>query len=232
MHTKTLLLSAAVCLVVFSCAREEPEQPEPQQPARMSRVTDLLRLVEAYRGPKGKKRLKVHTWSLDGDARPLFFQHPPGRVVLGPIPAGDACVFRFGMGLRPEAQDGSDGVEFKVTLQRGEERQSLFDELLDPSLEEHRRWVDREVPIPDSTTGDFSLILRTGVGGNRAFDQAGWGSPHVVCDVPSPSPPPTDRPHVVLISIDTLRPDHLGFLRLFATDQSDPRRLGGGKCGV
>ncbi len=211
MKLRILLLPVLASLVASACTREpgaqEPERPEP---VRMSRTTDVLRLVEDHAGAKGKKP-KVHTWSLDGDARPLFFQHAPGRIVLGPIPPGESCALRFGMGLRPEAWDKSDGVEFKVIVQRGEERRQLFDELLDPRRQEHPRWVDREVPIPESADGAFSLILKTEVGQTRTFDQAGWGSPHVVCEVLSPPRPSSGRPHVLLISIDTLRPDHLGF---------------------
>ena len=208
MSLRTLLCPILAFLMASACVREAPL--EPQRPTPRSRYTDLLRSIEQQRDAEGK-RAKILTWSLNGDARPLFFQHPPGRFVLGPIPAGDSCVLRFGMGLRQEVLDKSDGVAFKVILKRGDQRLPLFDEFLDPSREEHRGWVDREVQIPESDQGAFSLILRTTTGPTRAFDQAGWGSPHVVCDVMSRPEALSDRPNVLLISIDTLRPDHLGF---------------------
>jgi hypothetical protein len=38
----------------------------------------------------------------------------------------------------------------------------------------------------------------------------GWGTPHLICDPVAQIPPRDDRPNIILVSIDTLRADHLG----------------------
>ncbi len=202
-HGGGILLSFLGVLLALACNRSH-------ELAMVPRVTDLLRLVDDQRSHLGKN-FKVGTWLLDGDSRAVFFQHPPSRVVLGPIPAGESCVLRFGMGLGKNSQARSDGVDFRLSIQRGEDEQLFFREFLDPRLEGNRGWVDREVAIPTTAEGSFSVVLETAPGPTKVADHSGWGAPHVVCDAPSDLPNSSQRPNVILISIDTLRSDHLGF---------------------
>ena len=195
-------------LVVFlalACNRGESHEP-----VLIPRVTDLLSLIDDQRIDQGKD-LKIGTWLLDGDSRAVFPQHPPSRVVLGPISPGESCVLRFGMGFGKKARRRSDGVEFRVSIRRGENEQLFFSEFLAPRLEGNHGWVDRDVSIPATNEGSFSVVLETAPGPTRVADHSGWGSPHVVCDAPANPLNSSQRPNIILISIDTLRADHLGF---------------------
>jgi arylsulfatase A-like enzyme len=72
------------------------------------------------------------------------------------------------------------------------------------------RWYDREVVIDDQLE-PFSLLLEAvpSPDGGGENDIAGWSTPHVVCLAPLP-PLANPPPMVILVSIDTLRHDHLG----------------------
>lgn len=200
-------LPILAALAVLGCGSE----PTPYEPIMMPRFTDLIGMAEDQGLVENKKKIGVGTWVLSGDSRALLAQHPPSRMALGPIPAGESCVLNFAMGIRKQAQRKSDGVGYRVTVKRGDGTEKIFDEYLNPRLEEHRGWVDRSVPIPGTESGEFSLIFEVSIGKTRYYDQSGWAAPHVVCNAMSSQPNTSKRPNVVLISIDTLRPDHLGF---------------------
>jgi arylsulfatase A-like enzyme len=46
--------------------------------------------------------------------------------------------------------------------------------------------------------------------GSLESDHGAWANAHVTCPRAVPAQPKLKRPHIVLISVDTLRPDHLG----------------------
>jgi len=173
--------------------------------------TDLLRRAEQQEVLEGA-RLQTFTWNLSGDHRPLLFQHPPSRVALGPRPAGEDCRIHFSLGINSPAWSQSDGVDFRIALETATGVQVLFEESLDPRTSPAAEWRERTIPIPDSSPPGARLVFETrpGAAGNRDSDHAGWASPHIVCRVPRPASPELRAPHVILVSIDTLRPDHLG----------------------
>ena len=144
----------SLSLFVLGSCRE----PQPQSHTA-TRFTDLMRIVkEKHRGPKGSPRIDI--WSLDGDTRAILFLRAPGRLEF-PFDPGQDCVFRFGMGFNRAGWKHSDGVIYKVSVKRDAGEDLLFSELLDPSAVEKRQWQDREVSIPESDSGPFTLILET-----------------------------------------------------------------------
>jgi arylsulfatase A-like enzyme len=170
---------------------------------------DLLGEAERS-GAVSSPGLGLYTWSLGSDRRPLLFQHPPSRLALRAGVSGRDCRLRFAIGLNEPARERSDGVLFRVSWDTAGGA-PLFEEWVDP----HRAapgWLDREVRLGEVGDPAASLVLETGVGpaGSRTWDHAGWASPHVVCRVPARDRRPLPRPHVILISIDTLRADRLG----------------------
>lgn len=151
-------------------------------------------------------------WSLAGDSRRAVFLHPPQRLLFEALPSGVECVLRFGIGLSEQVWGQSDGVKFQVKLLANEEEEELlFSELLTGEEWEESRWSDHEVPLPSVEGDSFSLILQTDVGpaGNRAYDHAAWSGPHIECKGEE-GPAGSSYPLVLLVSVDTLRQDHLG----------------------
>lgn len=192
------LAAAAALAVVAACGGG----PEPLA------YTNLLAASDAQRPLEGAP-VEVLTWSLAGDHRPVLFQHPPSRVALGAGPEGTDCRLRFAIGINEPAWSRSDGVEFRIRLGADPGGRPIYQELLDPRGETPR-WQEREVALPAPAAG-AELVFETGPGpaGSRDHDHAGWASPHVVCRARTPGPRRAPPP-VILISIDTLRADHLG----------------------
>ena len=150
-------------------------------------------------------------WSMGEDRRGAVFQHPPSRAELRAPVGGEGCRLRFATGLQPEAWGRSDGAGFRLLAPGADgAEQVLFETVFDPAAHTSPVWVEHEVALPEAAT---KLVFQTtiGPGGSPNNDWVGWATPHVVCPllVGSDATPP-ERPHVVLVSLDTLRPDRLG----------------------
>jgi len=190
------------------CSAAPPSEP-------VLEFTSLARLAEEQEVLEGEP-LVEHVWNLGGDHRAALFQHPPGRVRLGPLPTGPGCKLHFGIGINAPAWEHSDGVTFRVHRASARGQELLYEETLEPAALPGPAWLDREValpaPEPDAAEATFDLVLETGPGpaGSRTSDHAAWSKGHVSCPRPTPEPVPLERPHIVMISLDTLRPDHLG----------------------
>jgi arylsulfatase A-like enzyme len=156
--------------------------------------------------------LRVQVWDVAGDRRPTLAQKPAHRVLLGPIPGGSDCELRVGLALHPPAWVRSTGVRFRASLQHAAEERVLLEEEVRGEQGVEPRWLDRVVAVPRVGPGGFSLALQTEplTGTATPYDVAGWGAPHVVCREAVAPARPLERPPVVLVSIDTLRADHLG----------------------
>lgn len=206
---------SALTLLLLVAALGCGTRSEPTTSSAPARYLDLLRFAETADLPE-QQTVDVQVWGLDGDLRATLAQTAPQTLELGPFELTGNCVLRFGIGLRERHWQRSDGVDFEVTLLRDGSRESIFRESLLPAETPTPRWLDREVAIPTRSDEPFSLQFSTGAGprGDRRSDHAGWSRPHLRCggaDVPAAGAGvEKDRPPVVLISIDTLRWDHLG----------------------
>ncbi len=113
---------------------------------------------------------------------------------------GQDCRFRFGMGV--------NRLNYRVSVKHAAGEHQIFSETRDPGGLKERQWQDREVPVQNSDSDPFFLILEIDEHTGRQEDSAAWSHPHLVCkevlDVRRPL-----LPDIVLISIDTLRWDHL-----------------------
>jgi arylsulfatase A-like enzyme len=171
-----------------------------------------LRFVPGHDAGPGKK-LRVQVWDVRGDRRPALAQKPGYRVLLGPLPEGRGCELRVGLALHPPAWVRSPGVRFRASLRNGAEQRVLLEEEVRASQGVEPRWLDRVSVVPRLGPGESSLAFETEPMGGAAtpYDVGGWGAPHLVCrDAPAAPGPPLERPSIVLVSIDTLRADHLG----------------------
>ncbi|MHB8054137.1 MAG: sulfatase [Candidatus Aminicenantales bacterium] len=136
---------------------------------------------------------------------------PPRSVFSFRLPAQAAGFLDFGIGIvrdgAPTApvdggEEPSGGVTFLVTLENRDGKKTLFEQLLPPPKIKRSRTVIRsrhKIPVPASS-GETTLTFQTtGNVGEFGF----WSNP--VFYVPQKAPV-----NVILVSIDTLRADHLG----------------------
>ncbi len=184
--------------------------PRLQESGFTPRYTDLLRLFDERQRTPGPEP-EIMAWTVRGDTRSVLVQPTPGRIELGPIPSASNCVFRFGVTVAEQSWVETNGFVFRIAVKQGGVEQAVFEEVLDTQRSPEPSWWDRQVSIPELDSDGFFIVLQADsdpVAGQPA--SVAWSSPHMVCEVATSAPADHGRPHVILISIDTLRQDHLG----------------------
>jgi arylsulfatase A-like enzyme len=136
-----------------------------------------------------------------------FGLRAPGAHTLyetGPlgIPAGARLALSFGV-LAPAAGQGT--VRFSLEACEAERCEALLSEVADPATADGRRWNDRMLDLSALAGTTRRLRFRTEHLGGGAFSLPVWGDPVVLAPAAAPDP----RPNLILLSIDTLRRDHL-----------------------
>lgn len=133
------------------------------------------------------------------------------RVLANPshsldVTAGSRVEVGFGAEFDVKNPEGN-AVRFTVTaLRDGGEEDVLFDRTLDPAARpDERGWFEAQVDVGAAGGGDVRLWLRATQVGEGAPRTPRWTPPLVLGQRASP-----EAPNVVLISLDTLRADHLG----------------------
>ena len=140
----------------------------------------------------------IEVWKGEGDRRITLVQQAPEPLQLAPIPAGEGCMLHFGVAFDREHPPVGP---IPLAIRAGST--VVFREEVDPA---GVRWTDREVVLP--AVDEIALVFEADV---SQPTPVGWGSPRVVCTGGGAVfPARGDRPHIVVISIDTLRADHLG----------------------
>ena len=105
-----------------------------------------------------------------------------------------------------EVASGQGAVRFVAEACEKERCSELFEETLDPSIPTGRLWNDRTLDLSELAGTTRTLRFRTHrLGPKGGFSFPVWADPVLV--VPEIAPDP--RPNFVLVSIDTLRRDHL-----------------------
>lgn len=133
--------------------------------------------------------------------------HPPGRTTsyrnrAVDIPSSAALEFSLGV---LEAARKQGPVRFFIEACRDASCAVIFDEEFDPASEEAQGWQDRRVDLTPLAGSPHTLRFATEHTGDGAFSLPVWGAPTVVAATAEPD----TRLNVVLLSIDTLRRDHL-----------------------
>ncbi|MEE8525939.1 MAG: sulfatase [Thermoanaerobaculia bacterium] len=125
---------------------------------------------------------------------------PPGAPIERRIAAAADSTLRFAYGTTAEL---AAPVRFRVLDGQGDRPRILFESTVDSG--QARRWHEAAVDLP-AASGELLLTLETLA--EEPLDPTRglpvWGHPAVVPRDPRPAPP-----SVLLISVDTLRPDHL-----------------------
>jgi arylsulfatase A-like enzyme len=194
-------------------------------------MAPVARYAEIFSAPASPRRV-----SLDRRSRPVLPGHPfapagilaaaaPGRAdwevtaaevagapgwkarrrtVSSRIPAG--AVLDFSIAVSGRWLSGAP-VGFSVSACAGEACSVLFEESLLESQQVVRVWHDRRIDLAALAGLDRSLVFELDHAGARENgDLPVWGAPTLY----APQPDSDEHPNLILISIDTLRADHLG----------------------
>jgi len=125
----------------------------------------------------------------------------------------------FGIGLEGDISGAPFcDVRFTLSVERGQERETVFSEVFErESVEDGPAWVDATVDLSDMAGSSVRFVFRTEAPsgeeetkGNSVplFDWSPvWSSPILYS---TESGRTVGKPNIILISLDTLRADHLG----------------------
>jgi arylsulfatase A-like enzyme len=140
------------------------------------------------------------------DRRHAVRLHPPGHARFDAVPNPEGAVLRLGVGIDPRVPEGGNGARVEIGCAGaagGRHRLATLD--LPPRT---KRWADLELPLDRCARPTTDLAFWTGCG---ALDECGFD--HVLLADPRVELPATfervPSRLVLLISIDTLRPDRL-----------------------
>jgi arylsulfatase len=146
----------------------------------------------------------------DGPERALY-AHPDTQVTYHGLSVYEQGRIELAIGMHRDTWDKpGDGVLFEVLLtdSSGKEH-SLFSRHLDPGHNEgDRGWQPISIDLSPFAGQQVSLTFSTKAGKNPMNDWAAWSQPRLVSEKRVPVGL-ENQPNVVLISIDTLRADHV-----------------------
>jgi hypothetical protein len=178
------------------------------------RVTRQEPLVVASAGEAIALRL-----GLDSDADAQEFVSIVGRegpaeasYSTAPLEVPPGARLRFGIGLDESGWlPAQPPISFRISAIEGETETVVFDERLEATTHpEERGWLDRDVSLERIAGHDVRLRFAAGPAGDAGpsapFLFPVWSDPVIV----APGPAEKARRNLLLISLDTLRADHLG----------------------
>ena len=139
---------------------------------------------------------------------------PPALQTLTtrPVPIGQGAVLTVGIGLETAGlTDGVAPVEFRLTANTDGGTHELLREVLDPADPAASRWKDHRLDLGalagQSARFVFTarLLPRAAQAPEEVYGMPLWGAPLIL------EPRPRgNRRNVLLVSLDTLRADHVG----------------------
>ncbi len=204
---RSLTTIATLVLTVCSsgCARRPAPASTPTSPVELRVfLVDRLATSQLFAGANAPRALRRE---IDDDLREAVSLRPPAGIRFDAIPDPPGSRLQLAVAVDPAGwRSGSDGASFTVRC-RGPDGGSVV--LLHQTVEHAGPWRDLSADLAPCGGPETVLELETGCGPAEdcRHDLALWGSPQVVL-------PETIavRPArlVLLVSIDTLRPDRLG----------------------
>ena len=202
----------------LSCAGEEP---------RIEVTDHLVDRLDTMVAAKPQTQPPMVSWlELGFDRRRALLENPPSTYSFPGVTTSGAAVLELATGMAPGASgSGTDGVGFRVHCvdPQGDRRTLLELEIRPNERRQDRTWQDRKIPL-SACASPTTLVLQTTCGrpGSdcRRWGAAYWGDPRVV-RLQAP-PPERVKRLALLVSIDTLRPDHMG---MFGADRPTTPQL-------
>jgi arylsulfatase A-like enzyme len=203
------------------------ERPLPPPFDRASKILGTVHLATADESVALPRRVMKTRHRPGGNALALALEVPPelvgsetlsvtvsgvgigvtsfSRYETRPVHIPDGARLDFGIGV-VEPEIGHDPVEFELSACAGNDCERLFSETLDPSDPEQRGWHDRRLSLTAlaGQTRRFAFGARR-LRASAEFSIPVWANPTLY----APSPRGADQVNVILLSIDTLRADHL-----------------------
>lgn len=176
--------------------QELPRQLHPLEKRGTGRVLTLRVPVPAELAGKGRVGLR-----LTGLGIPEATTSTWQSAALE-IPRGARLEFAIGV-LEPDFADGP--VDFELAACREDACDPLFAESLDPARPEQRGWQERRVSLAQlaGESRRFRFSARRAQGASTSL--YAWADPTLY----APAPRGPEDSNVILISVDTLRADHL-----------------------
>ena len=205
----SILLALAVTLIVLTLpSLRVPDHQTWDYEATYFFSENASAATEAEPGSRGI----AFSWKeLDHDRRLALYQHPPSAYRFRHIPTAGRAELLVAPTVDPETwKVGGDGVDFQVYCRESSgDLTSLLDLRLRPPADslEKTGWNDLSVPLDGCSGPETDVVLKTTCGSSDCrADWAFWGEPKVRYQRQARV---AERPLILLISVDTLRPDRL-----------------------
>ncbi len=177
--------------------------------------------LPAERDPDALARTRVRVLPADGDTQTAIAWAReviplPQEYVTKPVRVPPSARLDFGFAFEDEKPDAA--VRFTVSVHRGGMRRTVFTQTLDPlSTGFEAGWVDASVDLSEFAGSRVRFVFRTeNISGDRgpgtdsqvpSYSSPVWSNPVMYS---TEAEKEDAHPNVVLISLDTLRADHLG----------------------
>ncbi len=153
-----------------------------------------------------KKKLMIRDQSINA----IF--SPPKTVLRYDIKIPESGVLDFGYGLMQEAwRKKGDGVQFHINIKAGDKEDRLFSSNINPFQHvEHRKVFREKIDLTGYGNKKVEFVFITEKNNGIHNDLSYWCNP-CIYQQKDPLNKKKKRPtNVILISLDTLRADHLG----------------------
>ncbi|MBW1854973.1 MAG: sulfatase, partial [Deltaproteobacteria bacterium] len=181
----------------------------------VEKVYDFLHhLDEAEISTTRKEHVRKTSFTIGGKQREVLYEHPDSQVVFRNVPIHKNALLTFGIGINENAwgKDG-DGVLFEIIIvDEDSQEHSIYSRYIDPkNNQEDRKWFDEEIDLRAFTRQEVSFIFKTTSGSkeNKTADWAGWSEPLINSVGRKVRIKESKTDNIILITVDTLRADHL-----------------------
>lgn len=172
--------------------------------------------------------VQVQPVTVKRETRTSLFQHPNSKVTFASIALPRNCKtarLSFGCALKQVCWSKfASPVRFNIWIVAGNRERNLFDVVVDPHQREFQKWHDYEIDLtPFRRESSLSLVFQTSVdpGQEASYCWSAWSDPCIDVQeqktvslfgvkASSVSVSQNRNKHVLLISSDALRADHLG----------------------
>jgi len=169
-------------------------------------ISFLYLSPESRRYLEGKDKNRG-TAKIGFETREVIFATPPKRFEKQfSLPEKPVLEFGYGM-LNSCWNKPGDGVRFSVLLkdEKGKTHK-LLDQDVDPKIrEKDKKWFEARISLAEYAGKKVSILFETRHGMDPQYDYAVWSSPQVFNLQRN-----REDINILLISLDTLRADHLG----------------------
>lgn len=198
--------------------RNPAENSHPQLEAVLKRImSENLNLDSTKESPTPPYKLKITKRPSARSGKGLRSKNviaaPPGTLFSVSVKLDQEITLNFGYGIVNESWgDIQGGVRFEIFVEdidREGITETIFDQTLNPKKKNvDRRWLEFEISLARYSGHSINLFFKTSPtkqGKNRNNCVSVWENPTLIRKE-------TMHPHpnIILISIDTLRADHLG----------------------